>query len=240
MFKIWTISYSTWVSNWLLNNLISYYKADTNGSFPDAHWSNDWTINWATYTASWKINWAYSFDWINDYISLNIWAWWEFNWTDFTINIWFKSDWITQTWFDYILWFSNWGGLSSVQFYHVATTNYLHWYIRDNWWAAIDIDTWVSPFDQNWHMYTMTWDYTTWTLEMFIDGISKWTGINTNISLAWTHDLWIWALNNAWITGWAIDWNMDEVCLWDRGLSSDDITALYNSTNWLSYDNFTT
>ena len=57
--------------NGLLNNLVSYYKMDTNGSFPDAHGTNNGTINWATYTASGKINWGYSFDGVNDWVDTN-------------------------------------------------------------------------------------------------------------------------------------------------------------------------
>ena len=93
MFKIWIIDYTAWVANGLLNNLVSYYKCDTNGSFPDAHGSNDWTINGATYTASGKINWAYDYDWVND--TINTWTSTDFeiNWSDnFSQSIWVNLD----------------------------------------------------------------------------------------------------------------------------------------------------
>ena len=90
MFSPWIISYSAWwVSNWLLNNLVSYYKCDTNWSFPDAHWSNNWTINWATYTASWKINGWYSYA-TNDYVSMTDDASFKMT-TSFTVSAWIKS-----------------------------------------------------------------------------------------------------------------------------------------------------
>jgi len=56
----------------LTDSLISYYKSDTDGSYPDAHGSNNGTINGATYTASGKINGAYSYDGAagGDYIDL--------------------------------------------------------------------------------------------------------------------------------------------------------------------------
>jgi len=53
----------------LTDNLVSYYKCDTNGSFPDALDNNNGSLNGPTYTASGKINGAYELDGNNDYIS---------------------------------------------------------------------------------------------------------------------------------------------------------------------------
>jgi len=214
-------------SNWLLTNLISYYKADTNGSFPDEHWSNDWTINGATYTASWKINWGYDFDWVNDYISF--WTW-DIGWGSYlTVSIWFNPD--TLTWYDTLI--TDWT-MSYRNFYIQASAN--DWTIKCQTW------NWITSWDSWFLQYTLS----TWSWQHIVY-TRDWTAKKLYIN---------WILEDSY-TGWfsggvttnektiglssnTMDWKMDEVWFWNIALNQTKITALYNSWPWLSYDNFTT
>lgn len=230
---LWTNEvYSTTSPNWLLNNLVSYYKMDTNGSFPDAHGSNDWTINGATYTASGKINGGYSFDGVNDYVDLS---------SDITLtslSVWIKPDIEITT--------SNSSGLASkltdplgIRFWAVSV-NATNEIITVVDWGNNNLSYWdswdVPSITTDWHHIVIVYEW--WTnYRLYYDGIDKWLSIN------WAN----WAagqiaLSRFWAyrTNPYFDWVIDEIGIWSRALTQTEITDLYNSWAWLSYDNFTT
>ena len=233
----------TWVSiaNWLLNNLESYYKCDTNGSFPDAHWSNTGTINWATYTASWKINWWYSFDWVNDYIGIpHISA---YNSDNNTYSFWVKSPSTTNPssskwlfWKAPTTWFDREIGIN-----FSATT----WYIQVsiwNWTDTIFTITWTNDFyDANYHLvvvkkiYWVSWD----TLELYVDDVleASWTATFNWVQNS--NEIVLWKLSSISDPARYFGWDMDEVWIWSDELTTAQGTDLDNSWAWLSYDNFT-
>jgi hypothetical protein len=219
--------------NWLLNNLVSYYKCDTNGSFPDSEWSNDGTINGATYTASGKINWAYDFDGSNDYISLsglNI-SWYSavsFNcWINWDLDTWGIQDVINdrKTW---------WSGTWFV-FYHTWSA-WKFWYRTLNNNSTSDeiteSDTYIPTW--TWTMITCTYDGT--TVRLYKNATAGGTNASTwNIGTVNSVELW----SNRVLSGRYFNWKLDEIGFWDKALSTDEIDALYNSWAWLSYDSFT-
>ena len=55
-------------SNWLLNNLISYYEFENN--VLDSEWSNNWTNFWTSDVAGIILRGRW-FDWVNDYITIS-------------------------------------------------------------------------------------------------------------------------------------------------------------------------
>ncbi len=219
--------------NWLLNGLVNYYKADTNWSFPDAHWSADWTIYWATYTASGKINWCYDFDGSNDYIThpgpdlTNLWSfsfwiepdnawtwllWLMANWEDLRYRIALRANklealfWGLDSW----IWWGNW----DTMLVDVENNVYNHFVVTVNW-ATIKI-------------------YKNWEL-------AQTSTKADNFATSWTTSL-IWCEPDSWDTGglgnW-FPWILDEIWIWDEELTQDDVTTLYNSWSWLSYNSFT-
>lgn len=214
------------VSNGLLNNLVSYYKADTSWSFPDAHGSNNGTINGATYTASGKINGAYSFDGIDDYV--------EFNNNNiatldnnFSIQLWFNIDNVETTQgFLYKFWLRDiwirWGNVANniqFQLYNWTTTPYLN-----------------TPVSKNvWNHIVCVREKSLW-MKLYLNGILSANNLftwNAN-STPWNDRIW-----GHWNQTLFIHSLIDEVWFWDVALNSNDVTALYNSWNWLSYNNFT-
>lgn len=223
-----------WESNWLLNNLVSYYKADDSWSFPDAHWSNDGTISGATYTASWFINWAYDFDGTNDYISHPA----PTLTTAATFSFWIKP-WTLPTGLRSIL--SN----GPANRYRISNRNNKLDVLIGN--AGIsDTTPWadaqtVAITDNTWQHFVVT--YENWTgIEIFKNGLSsqtstKWADINSS----WSTSL-IACEPDSWDTGSLgnfIEAEIDEIWFWDRVLTSDEISDLYNSWAWLPYADFT-
>jgi len=219
-------------SNWLLDWLVSYYKADDNWTFPDVYWSNDWTISWATYTASWKINWGYSYDWTNDYVNIAN----QISVSSaFSISSWIKFDSLTP-WATWILTKRNW---STINDWVVATgaSNNLTMIIWHSWWTYVHESYAQSNFDTSswWHItFTfLAW----WFVKLYVNWTKVWTDIasannanNDNVPARFGHNFFTWYF-------W---WDIDETWIWSKELTEDKITALYNAWRALSYDDFTT
>lgn len=216
----------TAVANWLLNNLVSYYKMDTNGSFPDAHGSNNGTINGATFTASGKINWGYSFDWSNDNIVLS-----QNSSTildnDFSISIWFNiNNSASSQWFLYNFWLRDmwirWGNVTdNIQFqlFDWTTNAYLNTPVNKNEWVH-----WVFVRDKSTGM------------KIYINGVEQvsnnFTWNASNVSRVEQ----IWRV----LTQQYYYWLLDELAFYSRVLTQTDVTNLYNWWNGLGYWSFTT
>ena len=229
---VWTWV-SAWIPNWLRNNLVSYYKMDTNGSFPDAHWSNNGTINGATFTASGKINWGYDFDWINDDVisSTSIWAWnktvsFWIRWTNnsSTADIRQSLKLLDAAWDDENIAFS---------YNHVATTFQSAFNVKNTLNQFFPAKLSTPLLWNNWYfiIWVIDWTnlkaYCNWALE----DTTPFTGTLNNPD---TMLIWKW-----WVSSAYYDWLLDELWIWDKALSQTEITDLYNSWAWLSYDNFT-
>jgi len=208
--------------NWLLNNLLSYYKMDTNWSFPDAHWSNNGVINGATFTTAGKINWGYSFDWSNDFVS----AWGLAVSTAYTVSCWVNFD--SIVWERTIMRLQNSG--TTIMYIVIFQQK---WNLYHSWWAVNIVSSVPAP--TTWQYTHVVMTYTGSSIELFING-------SFITSLSGATSLW----PNNWLEIWwrstsgFLDWQIDELWIWDRALTPTEISNLYNNNAWLSYDNFTT
>jgi len=218
-----------------INWLISYWKADTNGSFPDSVWTNNWAINWATYTASWKINWAYDFDGVNDYIAI-----WDNSSLDLTSSItmsaWVKID--TAVNFGWI-------------FYKWTNTGWAINYSIDLWtnWITPRF-SWTNP-NNSYKVFQSNFNLSTWVWYNIV-AVHTWgSWANTKIYINWV-DEWgswtFWTWNESAITNNEslyvgriyplsiyLDWTIDEQAIWNRAITSTEATELYNSWAWKQY-----
>ena len=225
------------VNNWLLNNLVSYYKADTSWSFPDAHWTNDMTLVWPTFT-TWKINGGYNFDG-GDYCYINknetYSAWSLACWVKYTENL--ANGFIN-------LWRYNWGAWNQV--FRITGRGTV---IASVWlaWSEITANAWINKNDWLWHHVWCSWDSNwDWKIRLYIDWVllatSTWVKVNDFIP--WTgadyRNIGGYSVdNNTSNPQWKYTWDIDECAIWTRALAGEDFTNLYNSWAWLPYSNFT-
>jgi len=225
-------------SNGLLNNIISYWKADTNGSFPDAHWSNDMTISWATYTASWLINWWYILDWTNDYIAKSSNTDLQPLSEDFAYSIWMKT---TATWTKVLM--CKWPPVSwswNPTYAYVCFITYADgtvWFRATDWTTSYEVISSWSYNDWDWHH--LVW-YRNWNnIYLYIDNSSQWsTAFSATLGSTWALTIWNFSYLNASLY---FGWTIDEFWYWKGWYpTTDQIEDLYNSWSGLSYDSFTT
>ena len=216
--------------NWLENGLLSYYKCDTNGSFPDNEGNNNGTINWATYTASWFINGAYNFDWTNDRVDIGTFTF-NASQTDLSFSVWMKSSGQWASWW-YLIWERN-DTTTDWAFLQVLSAGTILFGVR--WNTVGTITSTTTVVDNNWHH--IVWTYSeNWTQELYIDAGSEW-------SIAWSALDWssipmeIWRRRTGASTYYT--WDIDEVWIRNVELTSDQVTDLYNSWSWLPRADFT-
>ena len=221
-------------SNWLLNNLVSYYEFENN--VLDSHWSNNWTDNW-TSDVAWKILRWRVFDWVNDSIDFTstiipIWA--------KSISFWFKSSYIWAI--QYILWNQRLTTVDDWMLVYTNTTGTIKTLIIANSVVLVNLET-TSTSLLNWsyNHCVITWDWTTWTdwANIYIN----WT-LDNSATASWTweltasFDFTIWEDPDPTPNYW-LNWDLDEPAIWNRALTQTDVTALYNSNNWLPHSSLT-
>jgi len=225
----------TW-PNTLLTGLVSYYDYDSNWSFPDSHWSNTWSINWATFSSWWWIiSNCYDFDWTNDYIDVADNATLDFWTSDFTTNFWMYSDIATA---------SNWYPLTKKD---NASTNLAWWLIDADWWIRVADWSWNDSWwtasvttAGEWVMVTHVFDRS-WSCTIYENNILVWTvtisGSQNSVDNAIAMRIW-WRIQSGSLTS-PFDWKLDETWLWDRKLTVRERTDLYNGWAALAYSSFT-
>jgi len=230
MFNIWIInSFPTWwASNWLLNGLVSYYKMDTNWSFPDAHGSNPWTINGATFTASGKINWAYDFDWNNDYIDFA-----AYTLSTISVSTWVKFDTLPTA----SCLYSTISVSPNIRIFECRTQwNKLQLAMND--WSFSWLNWTTSLTTGVFYNIIFTYNSITGNRKIYLNGSLEASDTFTSwLSFNWTTDINIWAYQS-WFR--FTNWIIDENWIWSKELTDADALAIYNSSAWLSYDDFTT
>jgi hypothetical protein len=209
--------------------LVSYYKLDGNSN--DAHGSNDGTVNGATYTASGKINGAYSFDGSNDKITVPSGVYSLFSGTkSYTLNIWVYLNSSNTS----CLFFCSPGTSYSGRYKTIALSiqNNIFRFFRCNGSSYEDVLAFGSISTSSWYMVTITYDgstmkgYVNKTLEGSLSSsLTATTPTFGNIGV-WQES----GSNYYWLNG-----IIDEVGIWSRALTSDEITQLYNNGNGLTY-----
>jgi hypothetical protein len=235
---MWVLAASGWAAawNWLSNNITAYYKSDSNWSYPDEVWSNDWTIDGATFDASWKINWDYNYDWTNDLITLPA-AALDLS-SAFTWNAWVLKN--EKAWAN---------DNDRIMTKYTDSNNFLSFSTDDNTGKLwIYLKRWGTTITNQ----LTYWAYWTWSYVMYTITCTSWGTMKFYIDWVDTSSdwsVWIWTWTTVWYTLWTrpdkvdpvvfLDWNIDEVWTWTEELSQTKIDALYNSWSWLSYDSFT-
>lgn len=202
----------------LAQDIVSYYALNTDGSVPDRTNRFDGTNSGATYTTSGKISGAYDFDGANDLIDLNK----VIDVNIFSISLWVKQAAASDTHPDAIISqydsdedFSQDFRLTTSRF-ETANTNHLD--------PALDADT-------NWHHIVIVINGS--SSQFYKDG-SKMGSDFTNsadFTSGTSRVLQLGAKNGG--DFWA--GSISDVGIWDKALTSTEITDLYASGNGLPW-----
>ena len=212
------------------DSIVSYWKADSNGTFPDAHGSNDGTITGATYTASGKINGAYDYDNSSDYVTIGSLAHVS---TGISYSFWINLDATTD---EMIMW----KGSTTVNEYVYVTGGYI-WYAFGA--ASGSNNTFKSTTTS---LSTGTWYHiviagsgngTAGNYKIYVNGTEQtinFTTAGANRAFPAGSGTLYWGGNVAGSGSW-VDGRIDEIGYWTKVLTQTEVTALYNSGNGLAY-----
>ena len=222
---VWTWAWGE--PNWLLNNLITYYKFEND--FLDAHWSNDWTNNWTTDVA-WQILRGRNCDWANDYINSN------FNPTItgwiFSVSLWFKA---AQTGYrgEMVGQWGAWGSWNASWDIEIDINK-----VRIYWYDGSGSSTTTTAFTDtaSWHHAVCVFNGST-AYHLYLDNVKTTITSTTVIQNSTAYNIMIGAesLNK----NVNFDWDLDEMAFYNSVLTDDEVTALYNSGAGLPYSSFT-
>lgn len=205
--------------------LVSYYKADTGSGTTafDSVGSNDLTLS---NTNIWDINWKIGSCWNfpNNFERIS-WYFPFFSWS-FTISFFAKINNFNVNWLLLGLWFQT--DVADIGFY---TTSWwvIYTFARDSSWSYTSPSDITGLSNNTWYHITQTWD---WSI---LTNYINWTE-NANIALAslidWTDFISIGRINT---DERQIDWLIDEVWIWNRALTSTEVSELYNNWDGLQY-----
>lgn len=225
--------YVSFPASWL----VSYYKLDetTGTSVADSFGSNTGTASNVTWTAG-KINNAGSFNGSSSKINL----WQSFPVVnrngDRTYAAWIYID-TTNTYkmiFSYDKW-TSWDARYWWDFFYVTNT----WAIRVEYVQKNHYGTWRTsvPTLSSWQWYHIVWVkvwgdatnrkiYINWVWVATTDVVHTY---DPSANAVGTGNAAIWFRYGA--SDSFMDWLIDEVGIWDRALTQDEITQLYNGGN---------
>jgi len=221
--SLWTNETGSWEIRNTTNlntDLVSYYKLDeTSGTVLDAYGSNDGTNNGATPNVAGKINTAYDFELSeNDNINLGNSFTGVYGEEQFSISVWFNGE-SFGTLNDILSDHQSLGDSGTAimfrpqRFSYNTGTTLEHWDITE---GTINTGTWYH--------YVITKNNTHFTF--YKDGSFIETHADTGIIRTQTRALLI-GNDNSNSNGF--DGKIDEIGIWNRALSPDEVTQLYNS-----------
>ena len=223
----------------LTNWLISYYKLDEwawTTAF-DSVSNNDWTLsNTRIWTEDWKINWGWDFTQWDDIVNL----WNVLNLSRWTISVWAYNIWnwaILWRWsttnnnFDNHLRFRD----NGIRFRHRNDSTQI-WNKWNNYYElttteTFNVNEWLHiVLTANWNENKI---YVNWQQQdLIVDWNNAWNFLLTNVSAV----VYFWARATVPTqSGRFFNWKIDEVWIWDRALTSTEVSELYNSWDGLQY-----
>ncbi|WP_164905440.1 RCC1 domain-containing protein [Flavobacterium sufflavum] len=209
------------------SGLLAYYPFNTNANDASGNGYNGVASGAVLTTDRYgKTNSAYSFDGISSYIDATI-ATIPQNNSPRTISGWFKTNSFNYSESNYNTIF-NYGNLSTTQRFALSlySKGYLDFISSSNF-SNNDLGIQNNYLDNTWHFITITYDGT--KVSLFVDGnyvngknITLNT-INKNLRIGKRID---GDTNNEYFKGL-----IDDIGIWNRVLTTNEITGLYNSTN---------
>jgi hypothetical protein len=214
----------------LLKDLESYWSL--NGNATDSHRNNDGSTNGVT-NATGIIDGCYLFDGVDDYID-NVSGDQNFGQTDVTLSLWIKTNSSNASFI-----FGGWNSTDNsspkpnIQFtYNILSGGKINLYSST---SSIRINSTTSVNDNEWHHILFRFSETTGSI--YIDGDFEVSGNMGTI----TWDGWHFAIGGSGLLGGGTSKYsglMDEIGVWLRALTTEEIKKLYNNGIGLPYENF--
>lgn len=216
--------------------LVAYYAMNNWGLTTDSKGTYNLTNTNSVSTASWKI-WCGA-----DFWTANTNKVLEINW-----NLW-----LTSTWAKSISWWvkMNTEITSSIQTFFWLNTFWTSWsqtrieydyngwsrvvrFWVNWWWWYVVVNNTVTLWTTNWNHFVVTYSWgSNWTITWYVNGSSIWTATaNISWNNALPNKLQIGALYDNLYSSALID----EVWIWNREITSWEVTSLYNLWVWLQY-----
>lgn len=222
IFLLASVSGAGWTED-LEVDLVSYYKLDeTSGDVIDSHGSNDGTNNGATRGVTGKINNAYDFDGTNDYVIID--TAFGIKDTDKTISMWINLDRLNeiQNFLGQEYPTSEFGNIKVAESNRIEGTAHF---------SGLGSTTTLTT--NTWYHVVAIVNDTLGTSELFINGVSEDTGSKSTVGGS-EEDVTLIG-NGGSPPTYGFGGTIDEVGIWSRALTSDEISDLYNSGDGLSY-----
>ncbi|HIE79014.1 MAG TPA: hypothetical protein EYP92_09485, partial [Candidatus Thioglobus sp.] len=209
-------------ANWDTSQTVTVTGVDDSNT--DGHQDYDISLSAIVSVDSSAIN----FDGVNDYVAVNGLSGKLSTGDDFTISAWFKTDYTPSALHKHILFSAHDSGSGNT--FRVGTGVYGGIYLNH---AVVDKEYGSGFNDNNWHFVSVVITGTG-VPTVRVDGniISGFPNGQTSWSSATRY-----SIGQEWDSSSASDfWNgfIDEVAIWKAALSSEEVTALYNSGNGLN------
>jgi len=224
-------------SNNLLTGLVSYWKMDeASGNAIDAHGTNDLTDNNTVGTLTGKIGDCRDFSGTNEYFSHADNADLSVDGTSFSFAFWVNLDSVTGLRAliskrdeagtgEFVIYANAGGGGNAPQFFNYTSG-----------FNGVIASTFGALSTGTWYLLACVADDAAKELRISVNAGTQNVASYTGSVGATTHTFRI-GVEQSEVAD--VDGKIDETGFWKRALSTSDITAIYNSGNGLSYDNFT-
>lgn len=226
-------------TNGLLTGLVSYWKLDetTGTTAYDAHGSNDGTITGATINQTGIIDKCYDFDGSGDYVDLG--DWFDGSNSDFSVSCWVELNDTSST--SYVA--VGFDQASIIEPYWML----LHRSDEGGWTWQTDVgfpDGATRPSittgaSTSFEHIVLVRDATSGSISIWRNG-TEYKDASYNPTFQADHILGRMYIGRLSYGTNLMNGKIDEVGLWTRVLTSDEVSDLYNSGSGLAYGDFTT
>jgi hypothetical protein len=213
----------------IITNIVSYYKLEeASGSAADAAGSNTGTVTGSPYSATGKIGSAYNFNGTTEYVQCGTGIATALNSSDFSVSLWINPDaLISNPNYTSFIWNGSTEGFR------------IYYYNGDLIFGTLNAGGgWQSS------TYTTTLSASTWyhvvatcvnggAMKLYVNGSDVGSAATSDGMNAIAGNFNI--ATNATAAGQWFDGTIDEIGVWDKVLTSTEVTDLYNSGSGFQY-----